>query len=380
MARSIVASLLLAFLSSASARMQMTETLYAGGSCTGTATASATLPMATCVAVSTAYREAWWGSPPDPMSAYMVMFHLGSSLQYCTASTELLCETAMRDVVTSWIASDYSGASPAVATYPNTASAFCASYEATAAELVSGGMCWSADNDEWECPLAGCRIKYELAEAPPPASPTLITESLYRDDCDGTPAVTFTTASGECEAAPSEYREAWSNDPDEEWNPKDDPIGAYSGFSRDAISGVVTWCWGSTQVACESGFAGAPYGTDTYLDARPTQLCGDYRASEGVDVCWAEVDDYCAFTNCHGKITTVAGSPAPPPPPSPPSFPIITDEDIAAAGALVGGVLIAVIVAPIVGIALLVVLIIVCVCCCCKKKPAATKPSATVAA
>ena len=80
MARSIVASLLLAFLSSASARMQMTETLYAGGSCTGTATASATLPMATCVAVSTAYREAWWGSPPDPMSAYMVMFHLGSSL------------------------------------------------------------------------------------------------------------------------------------------------------------------------------------------------------------------------------------------------------------------------------------------------------------
>ena len=50
------------------------------------------------------------------------------------------------------------------------------------------------------------------------------------------------------------------------------------------------------------------------------------------------------------------------------------------AGRLVGGVLIAVIVAPIVGIALLVVLIIVCVCCCCKKKPAATKPSATVAA
>ena len=303
---------ILAFLSAASARMQLTETLYAGGSCTGIATASATLPLGTCVAVSTAYREAWgWGSPPDPMSAYMVMFHLGSSLQYCTASSQLLCETAMRDVVTSWIASDYSGASPAVATYPDTASAFCASYEATAAELVSGGMCWSADNDEWECPLAGCRIKYELAEAPPPASPpTLITESLYRDDCDGTPAVTFTTASGECEAAPSEYREAWSNFPDE-WNPKDDPIGAYSGFSRDAISGVVTWCWGSTQVACESGFAGAPYGTDTYLDARPTQLCGDYRASEGVDVCWAEVDDYCAFTNCHGKITTVAGSPAP---------------------------------------------------------------------
>ena len=81
MARSIVASLLLAFLSAASAQMQMTETLYAGGSCTGIATASATLPMATCVAVSTAYREAWgWGSPPDPMSAYMVMFHLGSSL------------------------------------------------------------------------------------------------------------------------------------------------------------------------------------------------------------------------------------------------------------------------------------------------------------
>ena len=399
MARSIVASLLLAFLSAASAQMQMTETLYKGGSCTGIATASATLPMATCVAVSTAYREAWgWGSPPDPMSAYMVMFHLDNSLQYCTASTELLCETAMRDVVTSWIASDYSGASPAVATYPNTASAFCASYEATAAELVSGGMCWSADNDEWECPLAGCRIKYELAEAPPPASPTLITESLYRDDCDGTPAVTFTTASGECEAAPSEYREAWSNFPDE-WNPKDDPIGAYSGFSRDAISGVVTWCWGSTQVACESGFAGAPYGTDTYLDARPTQLCGDYRASEGVDVCWAEEDDYCAFTNCHGKITTVAGSPAPPPPPPSPSLPTCecTAEAGAAdadweencaelcspalrAGRLVGGVLIAVIVAPIVGIALLVVLIIVCVCCCCKKKPAATKPSATVAA
>ena len=67
-------------------------------------------------------------------------------------------------------------------------------------------------------------------------------------------------------------------------NAKDDPVGAYSGFSRDAISGVVTWCWGSTQVACESGFAGAPYGTDTYLDT-PTQLCGDYRANEGVDVC-----------------------------------------------------------------------------------------------
>ena len=68
------------------------------------------------------------------------------------------------------------------------------------------------------------------------------------------------------------------------------------------------------------------------------------------------------------------------PPPPPPSIPTITDEDIAAAGALVGGVLIAVIAAPIVGVLLLVVLIIVCVCCCCKKKPAATKPSATVAA
>ena len=68
------------------------------------------------------------------------------------------------------------------------------------------------------------------------------------------------------------------------------------------------------------------------------------------------------------------------PPPSPPSIPTITDEDIAAAGAIVGGVLIAVIAAPIAGILLLIVLIIVCVCCCCKRKPAATKPSATVAA
>ena len=68
------------------------------------------------------------------------------------------------------------------------------------------------------------------------------------------------------------------------------------------------------------------------------------------------------------------------PPPPPPSIPTITDEDIAAAGALVGGVLIAVIAAPIGGLLLLIVLIIVCVCCCCKKKPAATKPSATVAA
>ena len=93
-------------------------------------------------------------------------------------------------------------------------------------------------------------------------------------------------------------------------NAKDDPVGAYSGFSRDAISGVVTWCWGSTKVACESGFAGAPYGTDKYLDTA-TQLCSDYRANEGVDVCWAEAEGACAYTACHGKITTVAGSPAP---------------------------------------------------------------------
>ena len=137
------------------------------------------------------------------------------------------------------------------------------------------------------------------------------------------PVVTFTTASGECEATTSEYREAWSDyHPDEcNWKrpdetgehkcsagePSDSPRGAYSGFRKDAVSGVVTWCWGSTKVACDSGFAGAPYGMDDirlagrhtsgerhYLDTA-TQICGDYRVklngayeSQIIDVCWAE--------------------------------------------------------------------------------------------
>ena len=317
MLRCIVA---LAFLSAAvSQPMQLTETMYEGGSCTADAKASATLPMGTCVAVSMAYREAWG---LDAMT-HMVVFHLDNSLEQCFASSQLLCETAMRDVVTSYIASfAWNSDLPGVATYPNTTSAVCASYKATAAELV--GTCWAADDDVWQCPLAGCRIEYALAEAPPPASPpTLITESLYRNDCDGMPVVTFTTASGECEATTSEYREAWSDyHPDEcNWKrpdetgehkcsagePSDSPRGAYSGFRKDAVSGVVTWCWGSTKVACDSGFAGAPYGMDDirlagrhtsgerhYLDTA-TQICGDYRvkpngayASQIIDVCWAE--------------------------------------------------------------------------------------------
>ena len=74
MPRCIVA---LAFLSAAvSQPMQLTETLYEGGSCTGDAKASATLPMGTCVAVSMAYREAWGLE----FMTHMVVFHLDSSL------------------------------------------------------------------------------------------------------------------------------------------------------------------------------------------------------------------------------------------------------------------------------------------------------------
>ena len=134
MLRCIVA---LAFLSAAvSQPMQLTETMYEGGSCTADAKASATLPMGTCVAVSMAYREAWG---LDAMT-HMVVFHLDNSLEQCFASSQLLCETAMRDVVTSYIASfAWNSDLPGVATYPNTTSAVCASYTATAAELV--GTC-----------------------------------------------------------------------------------------------------------------------------------------------------------------------------------------------------------------------------------------------
>ena len=239
---------------------------------------------------------------------------------------------------------------------------------------------------------ADCRIEYALTQAPPPASPPiLVTESLYREDCDGTPAVTFTTASGVCEATTSEYREAWSaraGDPDDPFSPKDLPFGTYTGFRKDAATGAVTYCWGSTKVACESGFAGAPYG-NTYLGSgdatdATAQVCGDYPSVPAIDVCWAEEEfgGYCALTACHFMLTVTgpedwvspspppSASPSPPPSTSPP--PVVTEEDLAAAGALVGGVLIAVIVAPIVGVVLLVVLIIVCVCCCCKKKVANT--------
>jgi len=184
----------------------------------------------------------------------------------------------------------YSGA-----VYPDTPDTVCGEY-------VSQTAMSDCAADEY-CTLPGCRVHLTQTSASPP--PTMqITELVYSGTCSGTPTSTITTESGVCVPSTEAYRRLWWGNGTDSYSPTD-PRTAYVGFKM--VGDLVSYCWGTTQYTCESGFAAAPFAPG-YLETT-TVYCEPYGRYSSELTCETDTDGYCGTrtagtlsrspTHCH---------------------------------------------------------------------------------